>query len=93
MAFLLEALGNYVILKVNQKEKMKGTIHIPDSAVEGNADFAEVMSVGPLCESGLKLGDMVLCPECGDIEWTDEDDDDQKYYLVEESAIAARLKQ
>jgi co-chaperonin GroES (HSP10) len=87
----LEALGNYVILKVSPKEKKKGTIHLPDSAVEGNEDFAEVMSVGPLCEGGLMLGDLVLCPECGDIEWTDEDDNDQVYYLIEETAIAARV--
>ena len=88
----MEALGTYIILKVSPKAKKKGTIHLPDSAAEGNEDFAEVMSIGPSCEGDLKVGDMVLCPECGDYEWTDEDDEDQLYYLLEENAIPARLK-
>lgn len=91
MSFPLEALGNYVILKINPKSKMKGQIHLPDSASEGNEDFAEVVSVGPLCVGNLEAGDMVLCPEVGDFEWTDEDDNDQKYFILEETAIPAKV--
>ena len=88
----LEALGNYVILKITEKVKMKGQIHLPDSVGGDNNDFAEVMSVGPACEGNLLIGDMVLCPEVGDYEWIDEDDDDQRYFLVEENTIAARVR-
>jgi co-chaperonin GroES (HSP10) len=87
----LEAMHNFVILKVNEREKKKGTIHLPDSAAQGNEDFAEVVSVGPLCDS-VRMGDVVLCPEAGDYEWTDENDDYQLYYMVEEHTIPAKVK-
>jgi co-chaperonin GroES (HSP10) len=89
----LEALHNYVILKLDKKAAMKGNIHLPESAVEDQADFAKVISVGPACEGDIKFGDLVLCPEVGDTEWTDEDDKDQRYMLIEETAIAARVRQ
>lgn len=89
---VLEALHNYVILKITEGKKQKGVIALPDSAAKAQEDFAEVVSVGPSCEGGLEEGDMVLCPECGDYEWTDEDNKDQKYMLIEETAIAARIK-
>jgi len=89
----LEALHNYVILKINKREAKKGSIHLPESAVKDQADFAEVISVGPKCEGGIEVGNLVLCPEVGDTEWTDEEDEDQQYMLIEETAIAAKVKQ
>lgn len=90
--FRLEALGNFVILKVQKKEAKKGSIVLPDSAAEGNQDFALVVSVGPLCSGGLVEGDIVLCPEYGEYEWIDEEDGDQGYIIVEESAVPARRR-
>jgi co-chaperonin GroES (HSP10) len=89
--FILEALHNFVIVRTTNKEQKKGSIYLPDSVGGEQNDFAEVVSVGPACVGDLKVGDVVLCPEVGDIEWTDEDDDDRKYILIEETGIAARV--
>jgi co-chaperonin GroES (HSP10) len=88
----LEALGNYVILKVKELSAKKGSICLPDSAVEGYEDFATVVSIGPMCERELMVGDEVLCPEVGEYEWTDEEDSDQRYFLVEENTIPAKVR-
>lgn len=90
MSIELEALHNYVIVKVESKGNKRGAIHLPDSAAGGNEDFAEVISVGPACE-GVYVGDVVLCPETGDYEWVDEADDGQQYFMFEETVLPARV--
>jgi co-chaperonin GroES (HSP10) len=90
--FMLEALHNYVIVRTADKESKKGMIYLPETSGDSQHDFAEVVSVGPDCHGTLTIGDIVLCPEVGDIEWTDEDDGDRKYILIEETGIAARVR-
>lgn len=59
----MKALGNKIILqkKTNDDTVVKKGIFIPNSAIENSKmSEGEVISIGPKCELGFKVGNIVL---------------------------------
>jgi len=90
MAMCLEPRQDNVVLKMQPKKTMKGSIRLSDGAAE-ESDFAEVVAIGPFV-ADLKVGDIVLRPAPADYEWTDEDDNGQLYLIAKETAVPCRVR-
>jgi chaperonin GroES len=95
MAIKLQPLADRVVVKpIEQEEKTKSGIYLPDTAKEKPQE-GEVMAVGPgrLSEDGkriamdIKVGDMVLYSKYGG---TEVKVDDEELIILRESDILAR---
>ncbi|NMB46332.1 MAG: co-chaperone GroES [Firmicutes bacterium] len=93
---MLKPLADRVVVKaIQQEEKTKGGIVLPDTAKE-KPHTGEVIAIGPgkLLDNGkrapmeVKVGDRVVYAKYGGTEFKVED---EEYLILRESDILARL--
>jgi len=100
MAIKLQPLADRLVVKpIEQEEKTKGGIYLPDTAKEKPQE-GKVLAVGPgrLSEDGkriamdIKVGDIVIYSKYGGTEWKDEATDDELVILRESDVLAKKIK-
>ena len=96
MARRLEPLGDRIVVKaVEQEEKTRSGIYIPDSAKERPQE-GKVIAVGPgrLDDDGkrvpmdLKKGDTVIYSKFGGTEY---EEDGEEYLIMKEADVLAKI--
>jgi chaperonin GroES len=95
----LKPLGDRVLVKpINEEEKSKGGIFLPDTVSKEKPQVGEVLAVGPggsdkdgkLVPMTLKKGDKVVYAKYSGTDIKDDADED--YLLVSEKDILAIIK-
>jgi len=81
-------LRNEVFVRVVKQERALGGIILSDRTAENNSQGV-VISTGPLCTSGLKLGDTVLLPEGRKFRLMVGD---RQYRIVDEDTILGTIE-
>ena len=95
----LKPLGDRVLVKpINEEEKSKGGIFLPDTVSKEKPQVGEVLAVGPggsdkdgkLVPMTLKKGDKVVYAKYSGTDIKDDADDD--YLLISEKDVLAIIE-